>query len=292
MGKVFTKFFRVPTGNVHNVKGFGIGLSYVKNIADSHGWEIDMESAPAQGSTFRIIIPIYINMNQKKAEILYVEDDLFLSYVTKDNLELKGYSITFCKDGLEALEAFNQKSFDLCILDVMLPKMDGFELAKKIRETNEQIPILFLSAKSLKEDRIQGFSIGGDDYITKPFSIEELALKIEVFLKRSKISNGDQIRGEYALGDYNFDSVNMLLTIGQDTKRLTSRESELLRYFILNQDKVVKKEEILNEVWGTDSYFNSRSLDVFISRLRKYLSEDPKIKINNIHGIGFILLVK
>lgn len=231
-------------------------------------------------------------MSQKKAEILYVEDDLFLSYVTKDNLELKGYSITFCKDGEEAFEAFNQKPFDLCILDVMLPKMDGFELAKKIRKTDEQIPILFLSAKSMKEDRIQGLSIGGDDYITKPFSIEELALKIEIFLKRSKITNGDQKRGEYTVGDYKFDSVNMQLTIDNVTKRLTSRESELLRYFILNQDKVLKKEEILNEVWGTDSYFNSRSLDVFISRLRKYMSKDPKIKINNIHGIGFILLVK
>ena len=231
-------------------------------------------------------------MSQKKAEILYVEDDIYLSYVTKDNLELKGYSITLCKDGEEAYEAFTQQPFDLCILDVMLPKIDGFELAKKIRETDEQIPIIFLSAKSLKEDRIQGLSIGGDDYVTKPFSIEELALKIEIFLKRSKITNGDMKRGEYTVGDYKFDAVNMQLKIGNDTKRLTSRESELLRYFVLNQDKVLKKEEILNEVWGTDSYFNSRSLDVFISRLRKYMSKDPKIKINNIHGIGFILLVK
>jgi DNA-binding response OmpR family regulator len=230
-------------------------------------------------------------MNQKP-EILYVEDDLFLSYVTKDNLELKGYSITFCKDGVEAFEAFKQKQFDLCILDVMLPKMDGFELAKKIRETDQSIPILFLSAKSLKEDRIQGLSIGGDDYITKPFSIEELALKIEVFLKRRKVSNGEQKRGQYSIGDYTFDAMNMQLKFGDESKRLTSRESELLRYFILNEGKVLKKEEILNEVWGTDSYFNSRSLDVFISRLRKYMSKDPKIKINNIHGIGFILLVK
>jgi DNA-binding response OmpR family regulator len=230
-------------------------------------------------------------MNQKP-EILYVEDDLFLSYVTKDNLELKGYSITFCKNGIEAFEAFKQKQFDLCILDVMLPKMDGFELAKKIRETDQSIPILFLSAKSLKEDRIQGLSIGGDDYITKPFSIEELALKIEVFLKRRKVSNGEQKRGQYSIGDYTFDAMNMQLKFGDESKRLTSRESELLRYFILNEGKVLKKEEILNEVWGTDSYFNSRSLDVFISRLRKYMSKDPKIKINNIHGIGFIILVK
>lgn len=227
----------------------------------------------------------------KKPEILYVEDDLFLSYVTKDNLELKGYNITFCKDGLEGLEAFNQQQFDLCILDVMLPKMDGFELAKKIRETDEQIPILFLSAKSLKEDRIQGLSIGGDDYITKPFSIEELALKIEIFLKRRKVTNGDKKRGQYSIGEYTFDAINMQLVHDGENHRLTSRESELLRYFILNQDKVLKKEEILNEVWGTDSYFNSRSLDVFISRLRKYTAKDSNIKINNIHGIGFIMIV-
>jgi len=223
---------------------------------------------------------------------LYVEDDLYLSYVTKDNLELKGYTITFCKDGMEAYEAFNNATFDLCILDVMLPMMDGFELAKKIRENDEHIPIIFLSAKSLKEDRIQGLSLGGDDYITKPFSIEELVLKIEIFLKRRKIINGESKRGEYQIGDYTFDAVNMQLKFNDDIQRLTSRETELLRYFIIHQDKVLKKEEILNEVWGSDSYFNSRSLDVFISRLRKYLAKDPKIRINNIHGIGFIIIVE
>lgn len=230
-------------------------------------------------------------MNKPKPHILYVEDDLYLSYVTKDNLELKGYKITFCKDGEEGLQSFKQNRFDICILDVMLPKMDGFELAIKIREEDEHIPILFLSAKSLKEDRIQGLSLGADDYITKPFSIEELVLKIEIFLKRRKVINGESKRGGYTLGEYSFNAINMQLTFNEKVQRLTSRETELLRYFILNQDKVMKKEEILNEVWGTDSYFNSRSLDVFISRLRKYLSKDPSIRINNIHGIGFIMIV-
>lgn len=225
-----------------------------------------------------------------KPQILYVEDDVYLSFVTKDNLELKGYSITFCKDGKEALEAFQNKTFDLCILDVMLPEMDGYTLARKIREVNEHLPIIFLSAKSLKEDRIAGLVAGGDDYITKPFSIEELSLKIEVFLKRNRISGSNKLnRGETRIGDYVFDSLNLILKHKDTSHRLTSREAELLKYLVDNKNKVVKKEEILNEVWGSDSYFNSRSLDVFVSKLRKYLKEDKSIQINNVHGIGFVL---
>ncbi|MBC8486106.1 MAG: response regulator transcription factor [Bacteroidetes bacterium] len=231
-------------------------------------------------------------MFQSKPKILYVEDDIYLSYVTKDNLELKGYDITFCKDGKTAFETFSNNKFDLCILDVMLPEMDGFTLAQKIRESDKDIPIIFLSAKSLKEDRITGFTVGGDDYITKPFSIEELVLKIEVFLKRSKITKGIEIQSPVQkIGDYFFDSKNLLLKNKDETKRLTSREADLLKFFVLNANKVLKKEDILNEVWGDDSYFNSRSLDVFISRLRKYLKKDSNIRINNIHGIGFILAI-
>lgn len=231
-------------------------------------------------------------MVQSKPKILYVEDDIYLSYVTKDNLELKGYDITFCKDGKTAFKSFSNNKFDLCILDVMLPAMDGFTLAQKIRESDKDIPIVFLSAKSLKEDRIKGLTVGGDDYITKPFSIEELVLKIEVFLKRSKISTENGIQSHVQkIGDYFFDSKNLLLKYKDETKRLTSREAALLKFFILNANKVLKKEDILNEVWGDDSYFNSRSLDVFISRLRKYLKKDSNIRINNIHGIGFILTI-
>jgi len=231
-------------------------------------------------------------MPQIKSKILYVEDDLYLSYVTKDNLELKGYDITFCKDGKEGLKAFKKDNFDLCILDVMMPEMDGFSLAREIRKVDEHIPIIFLSAKSLKEDRIEGFVSGGDDYITKPFSIEELVLKIEVFLKRSKVTNNvKQKTWEYAIGKYVFDYKNMSLTIDGETKRLTIRESDLLRYLVINANKVLKKEDILKEVWDSDSYYNSRSLDVFISKLRKHLKKDPSVQINNIHGIGFILVV-
>lgn len=224
--------------------------------------------------------------------ILYVEDDAYLSYVTKDNLELKGFQITLCKDGEEAISVFRQDVFDLCILDVMLPEMDGFTLAKKIRELDEHVPILFLSARSLKEDRIHGLTIGGDDYITKPFSIEELALKMEVFLKRGKVVNAERKKGEHPIGQYTFIPLNMELIHPKGSQRLTSRETELLKFFIENLNTVVKKEDILNRVWGDDSYFNSRSLDVFISKLRKHLALDPSVQINNIHGIGFIMVIK
>ncbi len=231
-------------------------------------------------------------MMTEKPKILYVEDDVYLSFVTMDNLELKGYSIIFCKDGKEALTTFRTTFFDLCILDVMLPTMDGFELARKIREINEHVPIIFLSAKSLKEDRITGLMAGGDDYITKPFSIEELCLKIEIFLKRSRVSgNKKPVRGEFQLHEYIFDYLNLQLKHKTKSIRLTNREADLLKYLCENKNKVVRKEEILNEVWDNDSYFNSRSLDVFISKLRKYLKDDPAIQINNVHGIGFVLVV-
>jgi two-component system, OmpR family, response regulator VicR len=229
-------------------------------------------------------------MINRRPEILYVEDDSHLSFVTKDNLEMKGYGITVCVNGKEARKTFKQKKFDLCILDVMLPGIDGFTLAREFRAINHEIPIIFLSAKSLKEDRIEGFLAGGDDYITKPYSIEELSLKIEVFLKRSKIMGGSGAEKDILkLGNYTFDYRNLLITHEDKSSRLTQREADLLKYMAENSNNVLKKEDILNEIWGSDSYFNSRSLDVFISRLRKHLSGDPKVRINNMHGIGFIL---
>ncbi len=227
----------------------------------------------------------------KKPKILYVEDDLDLGYVTKDNLELKGYEIVLIKDGGSALKAFENGDFDICLLDVMLPETDGFTLARKIREKNEHIPIIFLSAKSLKEDRIAGLVAGGDDYITKPFNIAELVLKIEIFLKRNKKSNSANDNGNIKFGQFEFDPANMKLSSGNTMKRLTSREAELLLFFLQNKNRILKKEEILKAVWGDDSYFNSRSLDVFVSKLRKYLRSDKAVNINNIHGIGFILSV-
>jgi DNA-binding response OmpR family regulator len=228
----------------------------------------------------------------KKAKILYVEDDIYLSYVTKDNLELKEYTVVWVKDGVEALEAFRAETFDLCILDIMLPKLDGFSVAEAIRKENEDIPILFLSAKTLKEDKIKGFTLGGDDYITKPFSIEELVLKIEVFLKRSKINKTETHSSIAELGKMYFDFDNLELSDRETATRLTLREAELLHLFCQNKNKLLKKEDILNSLWKDDSYFLSRSLDVFVSRLRKLFKNDQRLKIETIHGVGFVFRVE
>jgi DNA-binding response OmpR family regulator len=227
----------------------------------------------------------------KKAKILYVEDDIYLSYVTKDNLELKGYTVVWVKDGEEALKAFSEESFDLCVLDIMLPKLDGFSVAEQIRKENEDIPILFLSAKTLKEDKIKGLTLGADDYITKPFSIEELVLKIEVFLKRSKVQKIESTQNLAELGKLYFDFENLELSDSENASRLTLREAELLNLFCQNKNKLLKKEEILNSLWKDDSYFLSRSLDVFVSRLRKLLKKDSRLKIETVHGVGFVFRV-
>lgn len=211
-----------------------------------------------------------------KAKILYVEDDQTLSFVTRDNLESHGYAIDFCEDGEQALKLYNANHYDLCILDVMLPKMDGFEVAASIREKDVDIPIIFLTAKSTKEDKIHGLRLGGDDYITKPFSIEELILKIEVFLKRSGQPRLESIE-VHNIGEYTFSVKNQRLTFNNKIKELTQRESELLCMFCENRDTIVKRDDLLMKVWGDDHYFASRSLDVFVSRLRKYLREDPNI---------------
>ncbi|NPD47091.1 response regulator transcription factor [Lentimicrobium sp. S6] len=228
----------------------------------------------------------------KKPKILYVEDDIYLSFVTKDNLEIKGYDIDWQKDGEAAIQAFSEHEFDLCILDIMLPKLDGFSVAEAIRKENQDIPILFLSAKTLKEDRIKGLTIGADDYITKPFSIEELVLKIEVFLKRNKVKKVETQSSIAELGKFYFDFENLELSENNNAQRLTLREAELLHLFCQNKNKLLKKEDILNTLWKDDSYFLSRSLDVFVSRLRKLLKKDPRLNIENIHGVGFIFKVE
>ncbi len=228
-----------------------------------------------------------------KAKILYVEDDLTLSFVTRDNLQMKGYEVDFCGDGITALEMIGKRVYDLFILDVMLPRMDGFTLAAKIRGENMQIPILFLTARSTKEDRITGLKLGADDYITKPFSIEELVLKIEIFLRRSKIVTTDDVLiNNFRLGNLLFDAANQQLTDGEKTTDLTHRENELLRFFYLHLNQIIKREEILINIWGNDHFFASRSLDVFISRLRKLLKSDPNILLENIHNVGYRMKVK
>jgi two-component system response regulator VicR len=231
-------------------------------------------------------------MESVKAKILYVEDDVNLGFVTTDNLKLKGFDTVYCKDGKAALDAYNKEKFDLCILDVMLPEVDGFTVARKIREKDKNIPIIFITAKTMKEDRITGFMTGADDYITKPFSIEELLLRMEVFLKRNKVNdNKNTLPIHFTIGNFHFDFENLFLEDKKKKNQLTLKEAELLRFFCMNQNKILKREEILKTLWGNDDYFMGRSLDVFISRLRKYLSSDKRINIENIHSVGFRMTI-
>lgn len=227
------------------------------------------------------------------AKILLVEDDPTLGYVIKDGLVHKGYDVTLCKDGEQGQTFFQQQLFDLCIFDVMMPKKDGFTLAKEIRDKNTQVPILFVTAKTMLEDKMEGFKAGGDDYILKPFSMEELVMRIEVFLRRSK-NNGAAVaeNGTFELGSFKFDAKNFKLNHSSGEKVLTPKEAEVLKLLCVHKDRVLKREEILTTVWGDDDYFMGRSLDVFISKLRKYLKEDPNVEIVNYHGVGFKLEVK
>jgi len=223
-----------------------------------------------------------------KATILYVEDDETLSFVTKDNLELNGYNVVHFADGKSALDQFTKYNFDLCILDVMLPEMDGYTLASNIRKADQETPILFLTAKSLKEDRIHGLKLGADDYITKPFSIEELILKIEVFLKRKFVNAPAQDNS--SLGKFTFDYRNLKLTSDDGSSNLTQKEADLLKLLLDNKNNTLTRENILKKLWGENDYFLGRSMDVFISRIRKHLRPDPTLKIENVHGVGFRLL--
>ena len=230
-----------------------------------------------------------------KARLLYVEDDAGLGFVTRDNLELNGYEVVHLEDGTRALEVIDrgELNFDLCLLDVMLPGVDGFALARRIRERDRDIPILFLSARSLEEDRLQGLRLGADDYITKPFSIEELLLRVEVFLRRNRVRPATPAFDSGRIGAYAFDVRELRLThLDTDTsRRLTRREAELLQLLSDHREKVLERGHILERIWGENDYFLGRSLDVFVSRLRKYLREDGRIRIENIHGVGFTLTV-
>lgn len=217
-----------------------------------------------------------------------VEDDESLGYVIQDSLSVKDYEVFLCKNGQEALDVYPGGNFDLCLLDVMLPKVDGFQVAEHIRVSDQQVPIIFLTARSMQEDKLNGFKIGADDYITKPFSMEELLYRMEVFLKRSK-EKPTQQNDIYLIGTYQFDLKNLKLVHHDNEHILTQKEARVLGYFCRNMDQVIKREEILKEVWGENDYFLGRSLDVFISKLRKYLKDDPNIKINNYHGVGFKL---
>lgn len=223
-------------------------------------------------------------------KILLAEDDESLGFVIKNSLQQEGFQVLLAGDGAAAQEAFMNEAFDICILDVMLPKKDGFQLAKFIREKDCHIPVIFLTARSLQEDKIQGLRAGADDYLTKPFSMEELLLKISIFLQRSKKENA--YTPFVAIGNIKLDTENLQLHYPDDSKKqLTEKEARILLFFIRNKGRLLKREEILTEVWGDDDYFMGRSLDVFISRLRKYLQKDQRTEILNVHGIGFKLLI-
>jgi DNA-binding response OmpR family regulator len=213
--------------------------------------------------------------------------------VIKDNLERKGFLVSACKNGVEGLDLFQKENYDLCLLDIMMPKMDGITLAEKIRKGNHHVPIIFVSAKSLLDDKLTAFKVGGDDYLIKPFSMDELLFKIEVFLRRSKVGAVyDHSPKMFMIGNYQFDFFNLLLSVNKESIQLTMREAEVLRYLVTKQNQLVPREELLKQIWGSDDYFLGRSLDVFISRLRKYLKEDSTIAIENVHGVGFKLVVK
>jgi two-component system, OmpR family, response regulator len=229
-------------------------------------------------------------MTTTKPRILLVEDDANLSLVLQDYLEMMNYDITLCRNGKEGLHVFRTGEFHLCILDIMMPVMDGFTLAEEIKKINETIPIVFLTAKSLKEDRIRGFHIGCDDYIMKPFSTEELSLRIQAILKRCMAQTaGKEEEPLFQIGRYIFDYKNMILRLDEEERVLTRKENALLKLLYENRNHLLTREIALKSVWGNDDYFIGRSMDVFIAKLRKYLKDDPSISITNVHGTGFKL---
>ena len=223
-----------------------------------------------------------------KSKVLLAEDDLSLGYVIKDNLVDAGYEVVLCADGQSAIDKFAKENFDICLLDVMMPNKDGFAVAKKIRQQTDQVPILFITAKSLEEDRIHGFEVGADDYISKPFSMQELLLRIDVFLRRTKKMYSEKAVS-FQIGKMNFSFNDLKLSIGGTAYNMTQKEAELLLFLCEHPNRILKREEVLLNVWGKDDYFLGRSMDVFITKLRKYFRSDTTVHIETIHGMGFRL---
>ncbi len=231
-------------------------------------------------------------MNQQP-KILLVEDDQNFGDVLRSYLEMNEYNITLATDGEQGLSTFQGGSFDLCILDVMMPKKDGFTLAKDIREANKEMPIIFLTAKTMKDDVIQGFKIGADDYITKPFNSEELLYRIQAILKRSQNAPAaEEDKTEFEIGNYHFHYPLRILSHDGEKEKLSPKEAELLKMFCMKMNDILPRSEALTKIWGEDNYFTARSMDVFVTKLRKYLKKDDSIEIINIHGNGFQLKIK
>ncbi|MCB0395967.1 MAG: response regulator transcription factor [Flavobacteriales bacterium] len=229
-------------------------------------------------------------MEPVRHKLLLVEDDPNLGNILQEYLNTKGFKASLCRNGKEGYEQFVKEDFDLLILDVMMPVKDGFTMAKEIREIDTQTPIIFLTAKSMKEDTLEGFRLGGDDYITKPFSMEELLLRIQAVLKRTGTVTEDQGQQEFDLGKFHFNYDQQLLSLDGKQIKLTSKESDLLRMLCVNKNQVLERNYALQRIWKDDNYFNSRSMDVYIAKLRKHLKGDPTVEILNVHGRGFKLL--
>jgi len=228
-----------------------------------------------------------------KTKILLVEDEVFLGQIVKESFETRGFEVKHFEDGEKGLEGFKSFNPDICVLDVMLPLMDGFSLAKEIKKLDADKPIIFLTAKSMTEDVIEGFAIGADDYVRKPFSMEELIMRVKAVLGRNatnKEENKVEQVKEYQIGQFNFFPIKQELHHHSGTKKLTSRESELLRMLCENKNSLVERDVILKQLWGDDSFFNARSMDVFITKLRKYLKEDSEVELINVRGRGYKLI--
>lgn len=225
-------------------------------------------------------------MAETKAKILLIEDDPTLAFVVKDSLQNKSYEVVHCSDGETGFQQFMKYNFDMVLLDVMLPKKDGMAVAGQIRKKNETIPILMLTSKTMDDDKIAGFKSGADDYITKPFNMQELLLRIEVFMKRTRKKEDNNPTG-YKIGSLTFNYDNLILFNDSEKHQLTQREAELFRYLCLNANKVLKRDDILLNVWGKEDYFLGRSMDVFITKIRKYIKNQEDVELQTIHGIGF-----
>ena len=223
---------------------------------------------------------------ETKGRVLLAEDDMYLGDVMKDTLEDEGYSVSHCTDGQQAIDLFDKDKFDICLLDIMMPVKDGFTVAKKIRQQTDVIPIIFISTKALLEDKIEGYQRGADDYIVKPFQMQELLLKMEVFLRRTKKMFADNLQ-EFSAGKIHFQFTNLKMITPVGTITITQKDAELLKFLCLHPNRILKRDEILTAVWGKDDYFLGRSMDVFMTKIRKLLKADPSIVLETIHGMGF-----
>jgi DNA-binding response OmpR family regulator len=224
-------------------------------------------------------------------KILYVEDEVFLGKIVRETLESRGFEVVMESNGGKATEVFKRSKPDICVLDIMLPDKDGFTIADEIRELDEEVPIIFLTAKTQTEDVVKGFTLGGNDYIRKPFSMEELIVRIQHLLRNKSAAAGKIQTDSVDMGKYHFQLNRQVLSNGKEDRKLSYRESELLKLLYENRDKIIDRKEILNLLWGNDSFFNSRNLDVYITKLRSYLKEDPSLEIITIKGIGYRFVV-